>query len=104
MKDVASRWLRGAVFGTILMALGSILMGGVHVQTRGRMRDVLLESKGRIKSDEQMQALYEIMTRGSMLSIGGFSLVLLGVVLSILGLAGFLILRRKARREDVGGK
>lgn len=36
------------------------------------MREVLQQTAGRIKSDEQMQALNEIMTRGLMLSVGGW--------------------------------
>jgi hypothetical protein len=99
MNGIGGRWLRAAVFGTIFMALGSLLIVGVHAQTRGNMREVLQQTAGRIKSDEQMQALNEIMTRGLMLSVGGFGMVLLGIVLAVMGLAGFAISRQKARVE-----
>jgi hypothetical protein len=97
MSEVGRRWLGAALFGTILMGLGSLLMVGIHVQTRDHMKKVLLLTEGKIKSDEQLVALNEIMTRGLMISLGSLGLIVLGVVLSVVGLVGFAILRRKAR-------
>jgi hypothetical protein len=87
-----------AVIGAILMVLGSLLIAGVHLQTTGNMRQVLVNTHGEIRTDGQAQALYEIMTRGTMLSIGGLGVVVLGFLLGILGLIGFFANRRRARQ------
>ena len=92
-------WLGAAVLGTILMVLGSLLIAGVHVQTRGNMRKVLVGTDGEVRTDGQSQALYEIMTRGMMLSVGGLGVVVLGMVLATLGLGGFFVIRRRARQS-----
>lgn len=94
-----ARWLRLAVLGTLLMGAGSLLIVLVHWQTRGDMREVLTETKGLIRTDEQLQVLNEIMTRGLLLSLGSLGLVVLGVVLSLFGLLAFFGERRRAMGE-----
>jgi|GEM_PF-2192252 len=85
------------------MALGSLLLVGIHVQTRGKMREVLVGTHGQIRTDGQLRVVNEIMTRGLMISIGGLGVVASGVILASVGLAGFFICRRKARNAPVAG-
>jgi hypothetical protein len=93
--------LGAAVLGTLLMALGSLLLVGIHVQTRGNMREALVGTHGQIRTDGQLQVLNEIMTRGLMISIGGLGVVASGVILASVGLVGFFIVRQKARNLDL---
>ena len=93
--DQGAKWLRIAVIGSLLMAVGSLLIVGVHLQTRGDMREVLTETKGLIRTDGQMQVLNEIMTRGLLMSIAGLGVVVLGIILSIMGLFAFFSSRRR---------
>ncbi|MDA0765268.1 MAG: hypothetical protein O3A87_01720 [Verrucomicrobia bacterium] len=85
------------------MALGSLLLVGIHVQTRGNMREVLVGTHGQIRTDGQLRVVNEIMTRGLMISIGGLGVVASGVILASVGLVGFFVRRRKARNAPVSG-
>ena len=54
MSGIGRRWLRAAIYGTILMALGSTLIVGVHFQTRGDMRKVLEQTDSRVAKVESL--------------------------------------------------
>ena len=70
-------------------------------QTRSHIRKILELTQGQIRTDEQLQALNEVMTRGLMLSIGGFGAIVVGFLCGVLGLAGFLVVRKKSRTKSL---
>lgn len=97
------RWLWAAAVGTVLVGLGSVLIVGIHAQTRSHIREILELTQGQIRTDQQLQALNEVMTRGLMLSIGGFGAIVVGFLIGVLGLAGFLMIRKRHWAKNLRG-